>query len=163
MERDELRAGILAMWRRNNEVLLYLLEQIPRGGWSALPAGSRGRDIAAQFAHLDRVRRGWLEYFRTGKQTSQPRYDKTKRPTKAQLRKALVSSGLEVEEFVEQVLLGKAKPKMFGGDVFRWCGYLIAHDSHHRGQILLALKQNGLRLPERISIEGVWGKWIYGE
>jgi uncharacterized damage-inducible protein DinB len=163
MEHDELRDSIVAMWRRNNDVLLYLLAQVPPKGLSAVPIGSKGRDVAAQFAHLNRVRSGWVEYFATGQHPQMPRYDKTKPPTKAQLRKSLTVSGRKVEQFLRAALAGKAKPKMFGQDVMRWCGYLIAHDAHHRGQILLALKQNGLRLPERIAIEGLWGKWIYGK
>jgi uncharacterized damage-inducible protein DinB len=163
MEHDQLRDSAIAMWRRNNDILLHLLAQIPARSMASLPAGSKGRDVAAQFAHLDRVRRGWVQYFTTGKYPRVPRYDKTKPPTKAQLRKALSASGRQVEAFLEKALVGELKPRMFGRDPMRWCGYLIAHDSHHRGQILLALKQSGRRLPERIALEGVWGKWIYGK
>ena len=49
------------MWRRNNEISLYLLAQVPVRGMTALPSGSKGRDVTAQFAHLARVRRGWVE------------------------------------------------------------------------------------------------------
>lgn len=38
-----------------------------------------------------------------------------------------------------------------------------SNESHHRGRILLALKQNGMRLPENVSIEGLWAPWFYGK
>lgn len=163
MERDDLRDAILATWRRNNEILLYLLARVPARGMTARPAGSKGRDVTAQFAHLARVRRGWVEYFTTGRYPRIPRYDKTTPPSKAALRAALATSGRDVEAFLRQAIDGEARPKMFGRNPVRWCGYLIAHDSHHRGQILLALKQSGLRLPDTVALNGVWGKWIDGK
>jgi uncharacterized damage-inducible protein DinB len=163
VEPTEIRDGILGMWRRNNEISLYLLAQVPARGMTAVPSGSKGRDVTAQFAHLARVRRGWVEYFTTGRHPRLPRYDKTRPPSKAALRQALAASGRDVETFLRRALDGDAKPRMFGRDPVRWCGYLIAHDAHHRGQILLALKQSGLRLPDKIALNGVWGKWIYAK
>ena len=163
METKELRDGILAMWRRNNEITLFLLAQVPARAMTAVPTGSKGRDVTAQFAHLARVRRGWVEYFTTGRYPKIARYDKAHPPSKAALRQALAGSGREVERFLGRALDGDAKPKMFGHDPLRWCGYLIAHDSHHRGQILLALKQSGVRMPAKVALDGVWGKWISGK
>jgi len=34
----------------------------------------------------------------------------------------------------------------------------FSRESHHRGQIMLALKQNGMRLPGKISVQGIWGE-----
>lgn len=162
MTLDEVEAQIVETWRINNAILLQLLEHIPRAGMTAVPAGSRGRDVRAQFAHLDRVRRGWLEYFRTGQRPRVPRYDKARPPDRARLRKALAESGRAVEQFLRAGVRGETRPRMFGRQVVRWMGYLIAHDSHHRGQIMLALKQTGLRLPEEVALQGVWGSWHVG-
>src|SRR5438128_2052120 len=113
MEHGELIEQVLATWRRHNEILLFLLDQIPDPGLSAVPAQSRGRDVARQFEHLDRVRRGWLHFHATGERRKLPR-DKDVRPKKVQLTRDLKASGAEVEKFMRSALVGDVRPRMFG-------------------------------------------------
>jgi uncharacterized damage-inducible protein DinB len=153
---------LLSAWRRHNEILIFLLDSIPASGFSAVPLASRGRDVAGQFAHMQRVRLGWLEYHATGKRPKFPRSDKTSPPSYKELRKGLVESGERIEEFLARAFGGEAKIRMFGQQPVRWMAYLISHESHHRGQIMLALKQAGNKLPEKIAVQGLWGKWIFG-
>jgi uncharacterized damage-inducible protein DinB len=161
-----LAAQVLATWKRHNDILLYLLTKVPTKGLAAVPQGSKGRTVARQFAHLDRVRTIWLHFHATGERLKFPERDRTKpppSPSKAELRKSLRASGQAVGDFLEQALRGEARMRFFGRDPVRWLGYLIAHESHHRGQIVLALKQAGMRLPDEVAIEGLWGKWIFGK
>jgi uncharacterized damage-inducible protein DinB len=161
-ELDQAGERLLAGWLRHNEILLYLVKELPTEGFAAVPTACRGRDVARQLAHVIRVRLGWLEYHRTGKRPQLGRAG-GRRPSRAQLTAGLRTSGARVETYVRACLQGKSRPRLFGKDVVRWLLYLISHESQHRGQVLLALKQSRLRLPERISIQGIWGSWIFGK
>ncbi len=163
MAEQDLGDQLLTAWQRNQEILDLLLEAIPPEGWTAKPTGSRGRDVARVFAHLHRVRLGWLHAHRTGQRAKLPRVHKGPPPPQEAVRRDLAESGAEVESWLREALVAKPKMKLFGGQPLRFATYLISHESHHRGQVALAVKQAGIRLPEKVAIGGLWGRWIFGK
>lgn len=162
MKTDPLAREILATWKRHQQILLFLLQRIPEKHLGALPAGSKGRDVAREFAHLNRNRLGWLHFHATGARPELPMSSKGERPKKKELQAALKASGKAVEELLAKALRKEARVRLFGKSPVRWLGYMIAHESHHRGQILLALKQSGVVLDGKLT-EGLWARWIFGK
>ena len=80
-------------------------------------------------------------------------------PDKAALRAAFRASAGAVERLLVLTLREGRRIKLFKGQPVRWLGYLISHEAHHRGQIAVHLKQHGLRLPEAVAMQGLWGQW----
>ncbi len=163
MSERALAEQLIGAWQRHNEINLLLLSELPEAGLAAVPLNSRGRTVARQFMHLHQVRLGWLHYHTTGKRPKRDPQEKGREPARAELIQALTESGQTVADLLAEALAGRAKVKMFGGEAVRWLAYLISHESHHRGQIMLALKQAGLRQPEKLALQGLWGKWIFGK
>jgi uncharacterized damage-inducible protein DinB len=159
---EGLLEQLLISWRLNNKVNLLLLRAIPQKGFAAVPLASRGRTVAAQFAHLHKVRWAWMRY--NGENVRGiPVFRKGAQPSRAQLLKAFRASGKAVEKYVGSRLRGGERIKYFKGQPVRWLVYMIAHESHHRGSILLALKQNGMRMPDKVALTAVWLTWYWGK
>lgn len=163
MKTDPLAREILATWKRHQQILLLLLQRTPEKHLGAAPTGAKGRDVARQFAHLNRTRLGWLHFHATGERPELPKSATGERPKKKELSAALRDSGKRVEELLARALRKEARIRLFGKSPVRWMGYLIAHESHHRGQILLALKQSGFTFDEKVAVQGLWGKWMFGQ
>ena len=71
------------------------------------------------------------------------------------LRKSLVDSGMAIGTLLTNSLAAGGKVKGFKPHAAAFLGYLISHESHHRGQIALTLKQAGKPLDKKIGY-GIW-------
>ena len=154
--------SLVRAWRRHNDIHLFLLDELSPDAMKCTLSRRGGRDVARQFAHLHDVRIYQLEKrapdLAGGLEKFQSKGEPPVAPTKARLRKALRASGERVERFLSDVLAGTAGRRGFRDGAFATFGYFVAHESHHRGSILLTVKQCGFKLSNADGY-AIWGMW----
>ena len=77
---------------------------------------------------------------------------------KAPLREALEASAQAIETLLQKSLVPGGKVKGFKPHPAAFIGYLISHESHHRGQIGWSLKFSGHPLDKKTA----FGLWEWG-
>jgi uncharacterized damage-inducible protein DinB len=102
----------------------------------------------------------WVRYNAADLVREVPVFPRGASPTRSELRRALLASGRAVEALLARTLRGEQKLKLFRQEPLRWLGYMVSHESHHRGQVVLTLKANGVRLPDDV-LRRIWGDWGY--
>jgi uncharacterized damage-inducible protein DinB len=147
----------------NERMNQIVLEHLDPAAWRAKLPGSKGRTIAAIFAHVHNVRRKWLRL-------SAPHLKLPARLdhvccTKNQARAALAESGARCSEMLAEALGtefgARRRVKIFLRDGWArpWPAgaamvvYMISHDAHHRGQVGMLAHQLGFPLPAKATSE----------
>ena len=144
----------LETWDIHHRINLYLLDAIEPAHLQDVTA-SKGRSVGEQFAHLHNVRLMWLKSAASELSGKLQSFEKAEAGNKKLLRQALNDSSAAIKKMLEKSLAGDGKIKGFKPHVAAFLGYLIAHESHHRGQIILALKQSQ-HLPDKKILYGLW-------
>lgn len=139
-------------WQIHNRINLYLLNAIDESNLVAISA-SKGRTVGEQFAHMHNVRLMWLKAAEPLLLTGLDKVEK-ENINKAKLEEALKASSLAMEQLFEKAG-ADGKLKGFKPHATGFLGYLISHESHHRGQIMLTLKQAGHPVDKKIQF-GIW-------
>ena len=141
----------------SNEANLFLLDSLPVAYLKDSYA-PRTRTVATQFAHIHNVRVRWLTYADRKVVGAAKGFTRGAQPTKAQLKKALQQSEKIVTRFLKQCESSEAV-KNWNGPPATFLGYLIAHEAHHRGLALAAVRVAGHKLPKEV----VYGLWDWGK
>ncbi len=148
---------IFAANERMNQILI---EQLDPAAWRAKPPG-KARNIAAIFTHMHNVRTKWVRL--TAPHLEVPRQLNRAHCTPQQARAGLAESAARCGEMLAEALGGGgrvskflrdgwAKPWPVGPEML--C-YMLAHEAHHRGQVLMLAHQMGFPLPKEVGY-GLW-------
>jgi len=159
----DLRDALLPAWRTSNRITVELLEHLPAALWSADVPGTPRRTIRMIAAHLHNSRCGWIRTLgREHGVTTPVRVDRHT-VTRRQLSVALRRSSRGMEELLELgFAAGGVLPPSKGYvwrnlplDVGHVLAYFVAHEAHHRGQIVMLARQLDQRLPSTVT-NGLW-------
>ncbi len=161
----DLRDTILAAWRTNSRVTVFLVENLPSALWGARIPGAPRRTVRMIAGHIHNARCMWIKMI--GKEHGVPVPDcvDRRRVTRKELVSALKRNGAGIGALLR---LGCDHggsipiPSTYAWrnlplDVGHVLTYFAAHEGHHRGQIVMLARQLGHRLP--VSTTGGLWQW----
>ena len=145
---------LVETWNIHDRIHRYLLDAIPPEALGCVSA-SKGRTVAEQLAHVHNVRLMWLGSAAPELLEGLQKIEKGMAMDKEALATALTASGKAVEALLRKSFAGGGRIKGFKPHAAAFLGYLISHESHHRGQIVLTLKQAGHPIDKKTAY-GIW-------
>lgn len=148
---------LVETWQIHDRINLYVLDAVDPTSLDSYSA-SKGRSVGEQFAHIHNVRLMWLKASSPDLLQGLAKVEKEQTKDKKLLRKSLIDSGAAITSLLTKSLEADGKVKGFKPHAAAFVGYLISHESHHRGQIALTLKQAGKPLDKKIG----YGMWEWG-
>jgi uncharacterized damage-inducible protein DinB len=139
--------GLIEAWRVNNRINLFLIDRITDAGMASTTSTRGGRNVARQFAHLHNNRVDFLiHHAPRDLSDGLTKFEGSYSPGKEELKAALETSAEAIARLLARSLDQGGTVRALRRGVFAAFGYLVAHDSHHRGSILLTLKLTGNKL-----------------
>ncbi len=160
---DELRTSILDAWRTSNRVTIYLIEHLTPGLLATPIPGAPRRTIRMIAGHLHNSRRAWIKTLGHDLKIAVPagvdRHKVSQRALVAALHRssagmlALLTAGCDRGGAIppSSIYVWRNLPL----DVGHVLAYFVAHEAHHRGQIVIAARAAGHRLPVDVT-NGLW-------
>ncbi len=161
--RSRLHQSILETWATNNRITIFLVEHLPTAVWGAAVPGAPRRTIRMVAGHIHNARCMWIRSLGKPLGIALPRSVDRHRVGRSQLIAALKRSGRGIASLLSLGLERDGEIPRTPAyswrnlplDVGHVLAYFVAHEGHHRGQIVLVARQLGHRLDADVT-SGLW-------
>lgn len=140
-------------WRIHEKKLYVLLECVSQAGLEATLSTRGGRSIGQQFVHVHNIRIDQLEVIRKDLAAPLEKLEREQGHDRDVLLAALRASGDAIARLIEETDDGAIKRFQHG--LVSFVCYVISHESHHRGGMVLTLKQT----KNSLSKDDGWKLW----
>lgn len=155
--------SILQAWATNDRITTFLVERLPARLWDVPIPGSPRRTVRMIAGHIHNARCMWIKTLGQPHGVAVPPAVDRHRVSRSELVRALKRSGRGIASLLTLGLEhdGEIPPtaayawRNLPLDVGHVLAYFVAHEGHHRGQIVLAARQLGHRLPAGVT-SGLW-------
>ena len=159
----ELGDTLLNAWRTNNRVTGFLIAHLPTELWATTIPGAPLRTIGMIAGHIHNVRCMWIRTLGQELGVAVPRSVDRRRVRRRALLPALERSSRGI---LRLLALGcEHGGRIPAASTYVWRNlpldvghvltYFVAHEAHHRGQIVLVARAAGYRLLPAVT-DGLW-------
>jgi len=145
--------NLIETWEINQKMNQLLIEGIKEEYFPDRSV-AKGRSVGEQLTHIHNVRLMWIKVAAPELLESQKKFEKEETITKQSLADELKKSSKAITSILENGF-ATGKIKGFKPHPEAFLGYMIAHEAHHRGQIIMVLKENG-HIPDKKTLYGLW-------
>jgi uncharacterized damage-inducible protein DinB len=153
-----MKQQLLNAWSINQNMNTLLIKNTSDAGMQKTLSLRGGRTIFLQWVHIHNVRMQWLEIAARDIFQLYKTLPKEVQYDKKMLLETLEGSSNGLQALFERSWEEGGKVKGFKKGLIPLLGYFISHESHHRGNMLLTLKQSGEKVPDVVK----WGLWEWG-
>lgn len=160
MKEIDFNKLILNAWKTTNRTTIFLVEHIPKDIWDIKIPGLK-RTVGMIAVHIHNSRCMWIKNITKGQIIEVPARVDPYHSNRKLVAMALNRSSRTMLKLLQSCIDNGGKfPSRpiwlnYPDDVIHFLTYFVAHEAHHRGQIIMLARQLNHRLPADVT-DGVW-------
>jgi uncharacterized damage-inducible protein DinB len=146
---------IIETWFINHRTNLMLMSALTEDALNFTTSKRGGGSVGHQLAHIYNVRFWKLEKFNKSLVSDLSSISAEDNKTISMLKDCHTISAERIGNILEDGITNSGTIKGFKRGVVPLLGYFISHEAHHRGNILLTLKNSSFKIPDELKY-GIW-------